>query len=229
MIPKLVYEENKYNALSSYIGKMKPAEFPNVRKLVTERVEDDIIFDYSKINIVFVGTFYEDIRNPHTLLEIIAQLSDTRIVFHFIGGGCEEIIEPLRKKCGSRLKLHGYHSLQAALNAMDNADFLINVDNTAKNMLPSKLNDYISACKPIINLHPFLNSASVTYLKGYPLCLNLCMEVLSVEEMAGKIYDFCVMQKMKDLHFDEVAVLYSESTPSYIANLLMSDLPKTNK
>lgn len=221
VVPKLVYEENEKNQLSKFQNKMKPAEFPNVRMLGEQTLEDFIVFTSDRINVVFVGTFYEDIRNPEPLLEAIAKMDSENIMFHFIGGGCQDIIERWMPQCQSKLMLHGYHSLDAALNAMQMADFLINIDNKAKNMLPSKINDYISACKPIINIHPYVDNASVGYLERYPLCLNLCVEGVSPDEMAQKIEMFCCECVSKDISFESIKGLYKESTPQFVAQLLM--------
>lgn len=220
VVPRLVYEENLQNELSVYKEKMLPAEFPNVRKLSLVSTNDDVCFDKTKINLVFVGVFYEDIRTPVPLFEIISKIENEDIVLNIVGGGCEEIVDEWAQKYPNKIIRHGYHSLEAALNAMQNADVLVNVDNTAKNMLPSKVNDYISTGRPVINLHPFEDSRTVDYFGKYPLHHNLCMQNISTESI--KAFEaFCVESKGKTVDFEEIIENYKESTAEYVSKLLM--------
>ncbi len=220
VVPRLVYEENMQNQLSVYKEKMIPVEFPNVRKLSVQKAADDVSFDKSKINLVFVGVFYEDIRNPIPLFEFISKTKNEDIVLNIVGGGCDEIVEEWSNKFPNKIIRHGYHSLEAALNAMQNADILVNVDNIAKNMLPSKVNDYISTGKPIVNLHPFEDSKTVEYFGKYPLHHNLFMGNVT-DEAAKEFEDFCVQSKGKKVAFEEIVENYKESTPEFVSGLLM--------
>ncbi len=222
VVPRLVYEENMQNELSVYKDKMIPAEFPNVRRLSSSAVSDDVSFDENKINLVFVGVFYEDIRNPVPLFEIVSKTKNENIVLNIVGGGCEEIVEEWASEYPNKIIRHGYHSLEAALNAMQNADILINVDNTAKNMLPSKVNDYISTGKPIVNFHPFEDSKTVEYFEKYPLHHNVYMQNVSAQEV--ELFErFCVENKGKSIEFNEIISNYKESTPEYVSAMLLRD------
>ncbi len=220
VVPRLVYEENMQNELSVYKEKMLPAEFPNVRRLSVVSTSDDVCFDEAKINLVFVGVFYEDIRNPVPLFEFISKIENEDIVLNIVGGGCEEIVEEWAAKYPNKIIRHGYRSLEAALNAMQRADILMNVDNTAKNMLPSKVNDYISTGKPVVNLHPFEDSRTVDYFAKYPLHYNLCMQSISAENIKS-FEAFCVENKGKTVPFEQIIENYKESTPEYVSGLLM--------
>lgn len=220
VVPRLVYEENMQNELSVYKEKMLPAEFPNVRKLSIVKADDDVCFDKSKINLVFVGVFYEDIRNPVPLFELITKTQNENIVLNIVGGGCEELVEEWAAKYPNKIIRHGYRSLEAAINAMQNADILVNVDNTAKNMLPSKVNDYISTGKPIVNLHPFEDSKTVEYFSKYPLHQNIFMGNVT-EQSAKDLERFCESNKGESVAFEKIIENYKESTPEFVSVLLM--------
>ncbi len=222
VIPRLVYEENMQNELSVYKEKMLPAEFPNVRKLSVVSVDDDVCFDETKINLVFVGVFYEDIRNPVSLFEIISKTKNEDIVLNIVGGGCEEIVEEWAAKFPNKIIRHGYRSLEAALNAMQRADILVNVDNTAKNMLPSKVNDYISTGKPIVNLHPFEDNKTIEYFGKYQLHHNLYMGNIC-EKSIKAFEDFCIENKGKNVDIEEIIENYKESTAEYVSALLLKE------
>lgn len=224
VIPKLVYEENQQGQLATYISKMKAADFPNVRQLKRYSPTDEVVFDSEKINIVFVGTFYEDIRSPESLFELVKRIKDERFVFHVIGGGCVEQLEECAKKQKGKFIYHGYRSLEASINAMQNASVLVNVDNTAKNMLPSKINDYISACRPIVNLYPHQDSDSVKYLNGYGLCLNVYTGEGITDEKIEQIEYFCLDNYAKSEDFDSIQTNYKTSTPDFVTKLLLSEM-----
>ena len=219
VIPKLVYEENLNNPLQVFKNKMIPANFPNVRQISIVPVEDDISFDKNYINLVFAGTFYPDIRNPEMMFNIISQLKDKRIKFHIVGGGCEDIIKKWISKC-DHIIWHGYKSVEIATNAIKNADILVNLENTASNMLPSKINDYISTGHPIINFHPFEKSACSEYMIQYPACYDCYLNPDQHVDIS-KLEDFCIGYSGKTFDFDEIRMFFLESTPEHIAKLLL--------
>lgn len=224
VVPKLIYEENSTNSLAKYICKMKAADFPNVRELKITESKDRISFNKEKINAVFVGTFYEDIRSPKSFFDVVKHIKDEKIVFHVIGGGCEEELKRFAEQQEGKFLYHGSRSFAAAINAMQEADILINVDNLAKNMLPSKLNDYLSTGRPIINLHPYEDSESVQYLSKYSLHLNVCTKDGINESQVFKIESFCEKYAGKKEDFKIIKENYKTSTPDFVSELLLAEL-----
>lgn len=224
VVPRLIYEENKQNALSKFLPKMRAADFPNVRKMELTDTQDNITFDTQKINVVFVGTFYEDIRSPLPFFDIIEQSKDPRLMFHVVGGGCLDLLNKQAENFKDKFIYHGYRSLATSVNAMLSADILVNVDNLAKNMLPSKLNDYISACRPIINLHPYPDSESIKYLNRHPVCLHVCTQEGLKSATVNEIEIFCIKNASTCLSFEDVIEKYATSTPAYVTKMLLSEI-----
>ena len=224
VIPRLVYEENKQNVLSKFLPKMRAANFPNVRKMEITDTQDNITFDAKKINVVFVGTFYEDIRSPLPFFNIIEKSTHPRLMFHVVGGGCLDLQHKQAERFKDKFIYHGYRSLATSINVMLSADILVNVDNLAKNMLPSKLNDYISACRPIINLHPYPDSESVRYLDGYPACFHICTQGEVETAIVNEIESFCIKNAGSSWAFEEVKEKYATSTPAYVTKILLSEI-----
>ena len=219
LVPQLVYKENLKNELSPFVHKMRPVNFPNVRQLEEIDASDDICLPKGKTNCVFVGIFYEDIRNPEYLMKMISLLSNSSIQVHFIGDGAEMIVNKYLSECGEYLQLHGRRSLQAAINAMLHADVLINVGNSTANMLPSKINDYISTGKPIVNLCSIDNCPSIQYLEKYPCCLNL-LQSQDLKDNMKKFQEF-VLNNSGEERFENIQKLYYKSTPQYIVDELL--------
>ena len=214
ILPKLVYQENLKNNFCDYKSKMYPVNFPNVRRLEKKEAIDDIIFDKEFINCVFVGVLYEDIRNPEYLLKMISELPDNNIRVYLIGGGADEIVANYIEACKDNLKVEGRHTLQASINAMLNADVLINIGNSVANMLPSKLNDYISTGKPIVNLCSIHSCPSIEYLAKYQNVLNL-FNSNKVDESVDKFISF-VQKEKEDIPFEQIESVYYESTPRFV-------------
>ena len=219
VVPKLVYRENQKNALSEFLYKMQSANFPNVRKLAFNP-ETDIPFRQEDINLVFTGTFYEDIRNPLPLFEIVSRFQHPHIKLHIIGGGCLDLLEEWSRKCASII-YHGYQPAAFAENAMLFADVLVNVDNLAGNMLPSKINDYISTGKPILNLYPLDQSACAEYLENYNFHLNVSVKDGVTDRFVETVERFCLDNKGKTKDFVDIVCKYRESTPEFVAGLLL--------
>jgi len=139
------------------------------------------------VQCMYFGTLYKDIRSPDFLLLMTRMLelhTKKEIHLHFWGNinDCGASFELYKNLIGERIFLHGKVSRQSAMNHMETADFLINIGNASETQLPSKLVDYMSQGKPIINLTKIDDDTSTQFLQDYP-------SVLSIREgaMTGEI------------------------------------------
>ncbi len=121
---------------------------------------------------------------------------------------------------GDRLVITGLISPQSAVNAMLQTDILINIGNSVSNQLPSKLIDYISTGKPIVNICKLEVCPSLKYMKRYPLCLNVFEGPLS-NTIVNKFVSFCENNVGKSLIFDGLLNCFSECTPDFISGKLV--------
>lgn len=167
----LIYKENEKNLLSVYINKMRLLNYPNIRDLNLNN--DFSYFDKKKINCCFIGSFYEEIRNPYFMLKIFSHMKNKNIILHLIGGGCESTVKKFEKIMGEKLCVHGYKSLDLALNYMMQADILVSLNNKIRNQVPGKIFDYISTGKPILNFCFLKNCPTLEYMKKYPMSMNI--------------------------------------------------------
>lgn len=216
VITDLLYEENKNNELFRYLYKMKTINFPNVKKIQYKQFKNEIVFDKNFINCVFVGYFYEDIRNPKYILEIINKTENKNILFHIVGGGAEDTIRKYKDCLGSRLIIHGRVPLENAINVMLNADILINIGNTIPNQMPSKIFDYISSGKPIINICKSDNCPTLKYTKRYPLCLNIVESDEITNSVMNDFENFCSENKDKRIEFELIKDTFLDCTAEYV-------------
>ena len=106
------------------------------------------------IHAVFLGTLYPSLRPPERLVEIISKIRSSSVSFDFYGSGQDLIRQSMDYEAAkSRIKLLGQVTSSKAEEIRDNADVLINIDNTSTVLVPSKVFEYVSTGLPIINCY----------------------------------------------------------------------------
>ncbi|OPX84859.1 MAG: hypothetical protein A4E53_03692 [Pelotomaculum sp. PtaB.Bin104] len=159
---------------------------------------EDFLFPIDeKIRLVFVGTLYKSIRNPDFLLQLYNKLLQTKVSeqleLHFFGNinDCQSCFEPYKKLYGKKIFLHGSVNRIKAIKAMKEADILINIGNDTSYQLPSKVVEYVSTGKPILNIVKTNKDSSVAFFKSYPVIINILENVTMLEtERFDKLIDF---------------------------------------
>ncbi|MEG2769576.1 MAG: hypothetical protein RR902_02045, partial [Oscillospiraceae bacterium] len=235
-ITTLMYEENKTNYLAPYLNKCVSLEFPNIKEMekipentlaFSQENDGEIAFDDTKINLVYTGMLYPQIRSPQFLLDLICTL-DENITLTMVAGGYDgfpyDFFENYKQKLGKRLQLVGFLSQEKTneLNAV--ADVLVNIGNKVENQLPSKVLDYISTGKAILNLCQIENCSSKKLLEKYPLKLNVMENENISEEMTQKVNDFCKKSKGETLPYSAVYKEYSDWTLEAVCQKIQKHL-----
>ena len=128
---------------------------------------------------VFLGRLYPTIRRPDFLLALFSALTESRRVegyeLHFYGETreCEASFARYRNLIGRSIHLHGPVPREHAVAAMRSADVLVNVGNDTRYQLPSKIVEYATTGKPILNLARYADDSSARFLAEYPGQLTL--------------------------------------------------------
>lgn len=173
----------------------------------------------SNVNFVFVGQFYDEIRNPKFLLELFCYLPDNYI-FHIFGGGTEKLIQEYKSKLGNRLICHGWVSSEEAKKQMYNADILININNTIQNQMSSKLFEYIGTGRPILNICKKVDCSSLKYSKKYSLCLDVIESASVEQQIIDAVIDFVNSSIGKIVSKESILTEFNECTDLYVAGLI---------
>jgi hypothetical protein len=132
-----------------------------------------------KIRLVFVGTFYRTIRSPEYLLRVFGALLKTeigdRLELHLIGRlhDCEDLLGAYRDLVGRRLFVHGLLDRHDAHRAMAGASVLVNVGNDNVFQLPSKLVEYVSVGRPVVNVVKTEQDTSLEFFRDHPASFSL--------------------------------------------------------
>ena len=211
-----------YNQLSTKINadKVLLLNYPNiVERQLSNQANNSIVdsFDKTKINLCFIGTFYSDIRNPHFLLNLMDKLSNTNIVLHILGriGDCAAMIDSYRSSL-SNLIYHGVVPPTVADDIMLQSDILVHVGNAEDAYMPSKILDYISSGKPILNLCKIPTCPTLPLMERYPLGMTIYEYEDLTNETLSRLEAFCIDNRCKQLVFDTIHELYYDSTIEYV-------------
>ena len=169
---------------------------------------------------VYLGSFYEDIRNPRNTLELFYHVCkrDSSIVVHVLGYGCEDILEEYRMKMGRNLVLHGRLSKESADDMVCSANVLLNISNTCKTQTPSKLMEYIGTGKPIINMFCIDGDVGEKYLKDYPLHYSIDTRTEMNRDMIKNVSEF-IIEKQNDV-FTETEERYAKWSAEKFASFI---------
>lgn len=132
-----------------------------------------------RIRLVYVGSLYQRLREPGFLLALFealrAQRSQAGYELHFFGDvhGFGPLLEVAGRRAGDALRVHGVVSRETVARAVAAADVLVNIGNTTRDQLPSKVVEYAASGKPILNITRHADDSSATFLASYPDQLSL--------------------------------------------------------
>ena len=213
-----------YNQLPTKVNSDKVVllNYPNiVERQLSNQANNSIVdsFDKTKINLCFIGTFYSDIRNPQYLLDLMDKLRNTSIVLHILGrlGDCTAMIDEYRS-CHSNVIYHGVVPPTVADDIMLQSDILVHVGNAEDAYMPSKILDYISTGKPIINLCKIPSCPTLALMERYPLGITIYEYADMTEEILSQLVSFCNENKGKSISFEKISKIYYDSTIEYVGD-----------
>ncbi len=209
----LMKEYIKDPFIKPYIEKISVVQFPKLIEHKTVEKAADL-----ETMLLYTGSLYAG-RKPDYLLQLKKILpANCNIVFC---GKCENSNDDrLLKDSGIICK--GYCTQEVLMNEIDDSDILINIGNTVKNQLPSKVIDYISTGKPIINFTQIHDCSSKKALEDYELCLNI--DVNSISENSGVIKEFITKVKGKTIPWNRIKEQYCEYLPEYVAGTILEQI-----
>ena len=208
-VPKV---ERRNGAIESCAGDAVSGEGKGADSETTER----------EITFVYVGQLYDDIRNPKLMLELFTKLPENYIL-HLYGGGSEKTVTEYQNILESRLITHGWVSSAESAKAQREADILINLNNSIRNMLPSKLVEYINTGKPILNICQIAKCPSLPYMDKYPMALSITPDQ-NIDDMAEKLISFAEDNSGKVLSHDKVESLFENCISDYVADIMLREM-----
>lgn len=225
IMPDVVYRD--YMRLPTKVNghKTTVAQFPNVRSIVPLQQRSKIVesFEKDKINLLYVGKFYAEIRHPQYLFDLMEQLRDTPIVLHVVGplnymGFDQAYINRYFTNQIPNIRFHGAVPPTEADDILLYADGLVHLGNSVDTAMPSKILDYISSGKPILNICKIRTCPTLPLMERYPIGLTIFEDEGVSELKSERVREFCSINKGKQIPYDEIKKLYPECTIEYVGN-----------
>ena len=207
----IIYNIHSHDTLNRYDFKTSVMEFP----LVCDKVKKRHI-NINKTLCVFAGALYNPIRLPHytiKLFEAISGMNDLEV--WFVGRNCSQYNSyntPLHLICEEAIDRNEVGKL------LDECDYFVNIGNTVINQIPSKIFDYISRGKPIINICKTENCPSLKYLKTYPLALNI-IESDDFDFNVAKLKSFLLKKRNVSMPYSIIEEKFRECTALYCSKV----------
>ncbi len=216
-------EEVYENCPELFVGSTeKTAPLPYL--LCYNDVQSDKRFDPTKINLVYAGRFFKDIRSPEHLLKTFLSIEESDIILHlFSASNCETMIDQYTEKSNGRIIKHGMVGYNEIQGVLAGADILISVGNAVPEVKPSKTFEYIATGKPIVNFYQ--HGLRDEVLEKYPCVLQIGDDFNS-REAASEIKDFCVGNKGTKVDLSTIGDIYIGHSAKNIRELLIAGMQK---
>ena len=177
--------------------------------------------DDDKIRLVYTGILYAKIRRPDFLLKVFHALLQTslgpRLELHFYGYATqvEDAFAPYQDIMNRSIFVHGTVSRGRANQAIAEADVLVNIGNTTSYQLPSKVVEYVSTGKRILNIALIDNDSSAAFFSNYPLAITL-LHSQPASAAAEQLYEFLVSSPTQ-MPADQLEAYVAAFMPAKIA------------
>jgi hypothetical protein len=206
----IIAREIKCGRNQKFSSKVYAMEFPNITSR-SEKPKQDVESD--RIVCSFAGHIYSGIRNPQYTLKLFQLLEKKDIELHLIGVREQDLVSYQK---GALTVCRGELELQETRNEMEHSHILVNIGNSMLNQVPSKLFEYISSGKPIINICKHRNCPTIPYMESYPLAINI-FEDEEISIAAQKVLEFIRCTSGKRVSSKEIYRLYRNCTAEYCA------------
>ena len=166
-----------------------------------------------RINLLYAGGFIEKARSPEYFLEILARLPpESKIVWHVFSSGCyAEALADFARRHPDRLVCHRPVKVHEIRDVMNACDILVNVSNDMDQFFPSKVFDYLSTGKPILNF-TYPKRMKNPLFEKHPHYLDVEMFGDAAADVA-RVQAFCEANHGRGMTPQEVFSRYPEYTP----------------
>lgn len=182
--------------------------------------------DDGKLRFLYAGTLNTSYRNPVRLLELLDKLArlndDRRIVLDVYGGGdCFDLMNSFEHADNLEIICHGPVDADTVGEAMKSAHVLVNIANSYKSLVPSKIFELFSKGKPVLNVSTNGDDGSFSYFERYPLAWTFHSErkinTKAASELEAFVAESIGKAVPKELLFEE----FGEHTPERVVSTLL--------
>lgn len=172
--------------------------------------------ELEKIDCLYLGTLYEDIRNPEYMFRLWSVISSHKILLTCkgkkMGNFAPDYFKNWEKKLSQKLNLGNEISYEEAKELMQKAKVLVNISNKTINQMPSKIIEYINTGKPIINFYKNSEALDVKLIDKYPLGLNIKEDFENINSNSKIVESFIIENYNKRVNKTTILKSYQEYT-----------------
>ena len=158
-----------------------------------------------KIRLVYLGRLYKEIRHPDFLLRLFTGLLKTpladRLELHFFGEyrDVQDAFIPYSSLIGEQIFLHDQVDHNLAWQVLEEGDVLINLGYKTSFRLPSKVVEYASTGKFIINIIQNKADPSIAFFRSYPAIHTINeLDRNNLQNQVSELYRFLEDQPTVD-------------------------------
>lgn len=208
----LIYRDYKNNILKRYLRRSLVMGFPAIEQMdFKTRPRDE------QIRMLYLGTMYYDIRSPLAFLKLVYIIVNEgfNIRVDFVGpieGTPSEEVSHYLDLLKNYVYYHGRVSAKNAKEWIERSDVLINIGNSIRNQIPSKLFEYFSSGKPIINCYKIDDCPSLQYTDRYPHCINIRDNQDLDKELISHIYELLMEYIENPIQYEMIECLFPDFT-----------------
>ncbi len=207
-------EDWQTTALSHYIHKVRFVPYPNLAPDKGSPGPVPVPIAPGGVSLVYLGALHDRVRYPEPLFSLFGQMVALEPRLRLFVVGCKSGAEVGRQVRNAQQRL-GEHLVcmdavpfPQAMGLLQKADCAVNLGNCMKNQMPSKLLDYISAGKPILNLSYNRPCNTEPYIARYPWALHFYRDELEdaagLRRAARKAVEFVLSHRGECLPWSEI-------------------------
>lgn len=180
----------------------------------------DYSYPVNTINITYIGSLDSVNRNPKSILTFFREIcikSGLKIRIHIWGNLVDVETFQLIKE-DSIVEYHGTVENRYVMDLLKKTDFLLNLSNKVTyNLIPSKIFQFFSSNKPVINFVHNKNDVSLKYFKEYANSINI--EANTLHLYHDKLISF-ILNRLKDS--GNSSGNFERFTPGYICERIIN-------
>jgi len=154
---------------------------------------------------------------------LIQACDDKNIVLHlFSTSDCNDLVDQYVKSSRGSIIKHEPVSSQIIHDIYNQADILINVGNAIPEFKPSKIFEYISTGKPIVNI--YYPGSKDEVLNKYPLILQIARQKEMTTSLLNDFQDFCTRNKCQRIPTNVIKDIFDKHSKESLFTLLSNSI-----
>lgn len=207
-----------------YINKVVSLEFPLISNY--DSIKKTSFFNNETINCLYAGALDYEVRNPEEVMNFFSKFDRNEVCLHIFTNN-KLILD--KTAMFENIFIHPYEENQLRMiEIMKSADCLVSIGNNDTKHIPSKIFDYISCCKPILNFYKNDDCRTIQIIQKYTLGLNVSEK--QIQNYDINIIRNWILDSMKiNLDYNFVYNLFENYTPEKVSEKILSNINKIRR